>query len=337
MFYSVITTIAEPTDCVYRLVEKIKEYNGRLVVAGDRRGPDKFDAECSDFLSIEDQVNLPFKIAKMLPECHYTRKNLGYLYAMREGATCIYETDDDNAPLDNWSVRDQYISGLNELNPNDSNDSRWVNIYKYFSQDNIWPRGLPLDKISQPLTGVNRIEKSLQAPIQQGIVNNSPDVDAIWRLVMDKPFTFEQKESIRVAPGLWCPFNTQSTWWWPQAYPLMYIPSFCSFRMCDIWKSFVAQRCLWEMDCGVVFHSAEVYQDRNIHNLMKDFTDEIPGYTGNHIIAQTLDKLKLKRGTGNQLDNLVLCYESLIGQGFFPTKEMDLVKAWVLDIEKLLL
>ncbi len=57
-FYSVITTIAEPTECVLSLVERIKSFSGRLVVAGDRKGPVKFDAQCSDFLSIDTQQDL---------------------------------------------------------------------------------------------------------------------------------------------------------------------------------------------------------------------------------------------------------------------------------------
>lgn len=86
---------------------------------------------------------------------------------------------------------------------------------------------------------------------------------------------------------------------------------------------------------GVVFHAPEVYQNRNEHSLMKDFNDEIPGYTGNQEIARILNDLTLKSGEGNQLDNLVLCYEALIKAGFFPDKEMALVRAWCADIEGL--
>ena len=336
MFYTVITTISEPTDCVHGLVNRLEEIGGRLVVAGDRKGPSKFEIGSTDFLSIDDQQVLPFSIAKLLPECHYTRKNLGYLYAMSKGAECIYETDDDNAPLENWALRGELVSGADQASPQGDRDVEWVNVYRYFTGENIWPRGLPLDLITQQPQTLKTCKGSIAAPIQQGLVNNSPDVDAIWRLAMDRPFDFENRPSIHIAPGLWSPFNTQSTWWWPKAYPLMYIPSFCSFRMCDIWKSFVAQRCLWELGHGVVFHSPEVYQVRNVHNLMKDFTDEIPGYTGNQKIAEVLTSLKLKAGDGNQLDNLILCYEALIAAGFFPEKELQLVRAWVNDIEKMI-
>jgi hypothetical protein len=78
----------------------------------------------------------------------------------------------------------------------------------------------------------------------------------------------------------WCPFNSQSTWFFKKAFPLMYLPCSCKHSECtDIWRSFIGQRCLWEIGEGVTFHSpSEVYQDRNEHDLLKDFEDEIPGY-----------------------------------------------------------
>ena len=76
-----------------------------------------------------------------------------------------------------------------------------------------------------------------------------------------------------LGPETWCPFNSQSTWWFPVAYPLMYLPSRVSFRMTDIWRGFVAQRCLWELGKGIVFHAAEVVQRRNPHALLRDFAD----------------------------------------------------------------
>jgi len=150
--------------------------------------------------------------------------------------------------------------------------------------------------------------------------------------VMDREFFFEAGASVYLEPGNWCPFNTQTTWWWPVAYPLLYIPSYCSFRMCDIWKSFVAQRCLWELDLGLVFHAPEVVQDRNPHDLMRDFRDEISGYDKNRQICQTLDGITLKRGEGAVGENLITCYEGLVRVGVFPEKELTLVRAWLADM-----
>src|SRR5262249_28696429 len=138
--------------------------------------------------------------------------------------------------------------------------------------------------------------------------------------------------SVWLPPGTWCPFNSQSTWWWPEAYPLLYLPSFCSFRMTDIWRSFVAQRCLWELGHGLVFHAPEVFQDRNTHNLMRDFKDEVPGYLQNDAIIARLSTLSLAVGRDAVGENLIRCYEALVAGGFIPTEELPLVRGWVEDI-----
>lgn len=343
MLHCVITTIQEPTASVRKLAERLAGGFGQLIVAGDTKGPAEFNVADIDnfsdgqltFLPIDDQFNSEFELGRLLPTKHYARKNTGYLQAVRAGATCIYETDDDNAPLESWQPRSEYI-GVHEVLRSQSPESpQWVNVYRHFSDQNIWPRGLPLDRIHTELTASAGAAETTWAPIQQGLADGSPDVDAIWRLVLDREFTFDQKSSVMLPPGQWCPFNTQTTWWWPGVYPLLYVPSYCSFRMCDIWKSFVAQRCLWELGTGVVFHSPEVWQERNVHNLLRDFDEEVPGYQQNHRIAKVLEGLELSEGRDRVARNLLHCYLALVANGIFPEKEIPLVEAWLSDLENL--
>ena len=54
------------------------------------------------------------------------------------------------------------------------------------------------------------------------------------------------------------------------------------------------------------------------------------------MIIVVLEKLSLKSDVGNVLDNLVLCYEVLVREKFFPEKELTLVKAWAEDIEQIM-
>ena len=110
---------------------------------------------------------------------------------------------------------------------------------------------------------------------------------------------------------------------------MLYLPSYCSFRTCDIWKSFIAQRCLWELGYGITFHAPEVFQDRNQHDLDRDFADEVPGYTLNKEIANVLSRLQLGSGEAQISDNLHRCYEALVAARIFPSAELDLVKLWL--------
>jgi hypothetical protein len=331
-FISIITTIQSPTAATRLLADRMRLEGGQLLVVGDRKGPHDYPLEGTVFFSLREQQAMEFGLTRLLPTDHYGRKNLGYLQAIKQGATCIYETDDDNAPLPGWQRRSAEVQAI------ESNSKEWVNAYRHFSSHNIWPRGFPLDELQQK-TAVNLVSGNVlegkTAPIQQGLANGSPDVDAIWRLVLDESIEFEEKPSIWLPPGSWCPFNSQSTWWWPEAYPLLYLPSFCSFRMTDIWRSFVAQRCLWAMGYGLVFHAAEVVQERNEHNLMRDFSDEVVGYLRNKELVALLTALELKPGVESIAGNLLQCYEILVQHEFFPTKELDLVKAWLADLEVL--
>jgi len=330
-FFVCLTTIQQPTNAVRSLNKRLQDIEGRLVVAGDRKGPVSFDLAGCDFLSLEDQLRTGFTLAEKLPVGHYARKNIAYLQAIRSGATCIYETDDDNAPLDSWIPRSSVLSACRRP---DVSVKDWVNVYRYFSSDaSIWPRGFPLECIAKTSPMLVDDRTSRHAPIQQGLANGSPDVDAVWRLTQDRPFTFDAATSVWLGEGQWCPFNTQTTWWWPDVFALLYVPSFCSFRMCDIWKSFVAQRCLWAMGAGVAFHAPEVIQDRNPHDYTKDFQDEIPGYTLNARIRRILEAVALPGGGREQMAGSIrLCYEALVAESIFPAKELKLLDAWLDDL-----
>ena len=73
MFAAVITTIQETTRSVVKLVQKLADCGGLLVVAGDKKGPAHyrnrhFAEGCRiDFLSLKDQQASEFELARKLP------------------------------------------------------------------------------------------------------------------------------------------------------------------------------------------------------------------------------------------------------------------------------
>jgi hypothetical protein len=329
MLAAVLTTIQQPTPSVQRLADKLRPLTAALFVAGDAKGPSEFSLPGAHFLSLSDQTELEFSLVRKLPTGHYARKNVAYLAAISKGAECIYETDDDNAPNATWAWRARIVIARR------CTARPWANVYRMFTKEHIWPRGFPLERLSDPSTYELSDDAPLQsfvAPIQQGLADGSPDVDAVWRLTQDRDFKFTEAPGVWLPPGTWCPFNSQTTWWWPAAFPLLYLPSHCSFRMTDIWRSFVAQRCLWEMGFGLVFHAPEVYQDRNCHDLLKDFAEEVSGYLNNQRIVSALERLSLRRGEPEVCNNLLRCYEALVDLGAIPKEELTLLEAWVTDL-----
>lgn len=331
-FFAVVTTIREPSPAIRRMKDVLERAGCRLIVIGDRDGPSSFPLEGISPILYLEQERLPFRLARLLPFGHYARKNLGYLVALREEASCIYETDDDNSPLASWRPRPKAVPVRK------ATGTPWVNVYRFYSDERIWPRGFPLRFVREYDSPRSEDAGELlvvEAPVQQGLADVSPDLDAVCRLLQDRTVRFRPGNSVLLPRGSWCPFNSQSTWWHAPAWPLLYLPSHCSFRMADIWRSFVAQRCLWELGLGMVFHSAEVEHERNAHDPMEDFRQEIPGYVGNERLVRVLEGTTLNPETDSIGENLVRCYERLADEGFFPREELSLVAAWGEDIKDL--
>jgi len=325
----VVTTVQEPTDCMKLLALQATAHRLQWIVIGDQQGPTSFALAPAELVSLEEQRALSFKIARLLPERHYARKNLGYLLAMSRGCDCIYETDDDNAPTGAWQPRTLQTE-VRKI----AGKSTWVNVYSAYTTEFVWPRGLPLTHARHRIAQDFEIGPALvpsTAPIQQGLVNGCPDVDAIWRLILDHEFSFEDYPNISLPGGLWCPFNSQNTWWWEEAFPLLYLPSHCAFRVTDIWRSLVAQRCLWELGYELEFHRADMRHVRNEHDLMRDFEHEIVGYLRNDEIRGILESCNLRHGRSHLKDNLFRCYEALVRVNVFRAEELALVGAWLED------
>ena len=76
-------------------------------------------------------------------------------------------------------------------------------------------------------------------------------------------------------------------------------------------------------------------QERNAHDLMRDFRDEVPGYLNNLAIGSLLASLSLQAGNGHLGTNLRICYRSLVDAGLVEERELTLLDAWLADIERI--
>lgn len=326
----VVTTIAAPNAVLRQLAGDCRRLGLHFVVAGDTKSPADFALEDCDYYSVPAQEALPLSFPKLCPVRHYARKNVGYLVAIAAGADYVIETDDDNAPSEAF-----YEPAGRETHAAPVSDAGWTNVYKYYSDATIWPRGLPLDAVLSPVPPLP--DPSLvAAPIQQGLANANPDVDAIYRLTMPLPLDFAgEVKRIALGHGSWCPYNSQNTVHYREAFPLLYLPAYCSFRMTDIWRSFVGQRVAWTCGWSILFREPTVIQERNDHDLMVDFRDEIPGYLGNRRIAETLAALELGEGIAAIPDNMRRCYRALVDGGHVGAEELPLLDAWLADLASL--
>lgn len=264
-----------------------------------------------------------------MPAKHYSRKNIGYLLAIRDGASEIVETDDDNFPYaEKWLGNYQQAKELRIENSEQTS----FNCYRLFTEEKIWPRGFPLHEINLPNSS-KLLSTYVRASVIQGLADKDPDVDAIFRLTQASgEFTFKNTEqSYALPPGIFCPFNSQNTLWNPEAFPFMYLPVTVSFRYTDILRSFIAKRCLDQFNYRLAFAPATVYQERNEHDLYKDFADELDCYQQTPAVLKTLSTLKFDPNVSKKTA-LLSCYQALVDEKLVSEDELQYVQDWNNDI-----
>lgn len=322
--YIVITSIFEPTHSVKEF-SKLTDY--KLIVVGDKKTPGNWNCENVIFLSVNHQKQLEFKINKTLPYNHYCRKMLGYLYAMKNNAEFIIDTDDDNVPKPDWNF--PAFQGTFDCIPDDTG---FINIYQLFTNQKIWPRGLPLNLILKKFD----IDKFLykedcKIGVWQGLVDGDPDVDAIYRLTSNKSCKFIKRAPVVLGNGTIAPFNTQNTIIRKDLFALMYLPSFVTFRFTDILRGLIFQPIMWLYDFKLGFISSTVNQLRNQHDFFNDFVSEIPMYHYSELIVEYVSSVVSRNNSIS--DNLFNAYHALFNNSVVTRKEIDMLELWLEDVQ----
>ncbi|HSU65409.1 MAG TPA: STELLO glycosyltransferase family protein [Tepidisphaeraceae bacterium] len=321
----VITTIFPPTE----VVRKFAAMSGwRLVVAGDRKTPADWAHPGVTFLSGADQERSGYRIARELPWNHYCRKMIGYVRAIRMGAQVIVDTDDDNIPKPDWSFPEfegEFLTTGNRLG--------FINVYRLFTGQTIWPRGFPLELLTSPQAAPTRDQLTpavSRVGIWQGLADGDPDVDAIYRLTNNTACYFNDGPPVVLGEGTVCPFNSQNTAYHRELFPLLYMPAHVTFRFTDILRGLVAQPILWAAGWRLGFTKATVVQERNPHNYLKDFESEIPCYLHAAKVIDVVGSVVSSRLP--VLENLVRAYRELVRVGIVPDRELPLLDAWLEDV-----
>ncbi|KAH9499448.1 hypothetical protein Btru_077895 [Bulinus truncatus] len=330
----VVTSIRPPTDDVKYMAQMP---GWRVVVVGDVKSPGNWSYPNCDFLSTARQKLLNFKINSHLPFKSYARKNIGYLYAVLNGAKYIYETDDDNRPFDDLEgfIYGHRTSGLMY------DGQRVFNPYHHFGQSTLWPRGYPLSEIGAVTSKSYWLDSDWTTPtIQQGVVNGDPDVDAVFRLTrksVTSPInvTFDPyAPPVFVPQGVFSPFNSQNTLFHHRAFWALLIPMTTTFRMCDIWRGYWAQRLMWEIGDRLSFFTANAYQNRSVHSYMEDATDEKDMYFQTEALIGFLTNWTCHSSMSFFQCVLELTTD-MADKNFWKHEEIDLTRSWLDDLTEL--
>lgn len=320
--FVVITTIHPPTGAV----RKFASWPGwTTIVVGDRKSPASWSEPNVVYLSLEEQKRFAPAFCEFIPENTYVRKMVGYLYAFSQGAQAIFESDDDNIPYPYaTSILAQKLESRGVITPCLSSNSGWVNIYDALGARDCWPRGFPLHKIAASAASTRDDNSALPWGVLQFLADEDPDVDAVYRMTRGTPVQFAQGKQLSLAHGSYSPFNSQATLWVPETFPLMFLPLGVSDRVTDILRGYIALASLWANGMTLACCSPVVYQERNAHNLLNDFSQEIDLYLHGDEWCRKLVEVE----GGGMKASFAAALELLVAEGALPAANLKAYAAF---------
>lgn len=359
--WAVLTTIFTPTEAVRRFLYLS---TWCVVIVGDFEKPKDYNIPSSLrrrmlFLSHHDQKRMRSKFVDSLPWNSFSRKNIGYLYAISHGAEIIWDFDDDNILkfwLENAAVDQKQwietflVANITVSEIDNVEKALFFNPYNYLGskEQKIWPRGFPLKEIlpsrNQMFNFMEKRFPSEKIGILQSLADHQPDVDAIYRLTEQTPYFFDKAYSKRnntiILPyGLYSPMNAQATLHFKKAFFCLYLPVTVNGRVSDIWRSYIAEALLSLRGLYVGFLPRPlVDQDRNVHSYEGDFQAELPLYSQTSVFVQTLDSwrrniISLKDHEKRSFEDLMEdLYVKLYEWGFIEIADVTNIQLWLQSI-----
>ena len=317
--FIVITSIFPPTEAIEKFA-KLKDW--KVILVGDKKTAPDWGYPGVTYLSPEDQQEVASKFSSLIPWNSYTRKNIGYVHAISQGARVIYESDDDNIPLDNWVSEPEFSTEAELISK-----ASFVNIYSYFTDKKVWPRGIPLRCVLNPEVPKVMPPRTFKVGVWQFLADEDPDVDAIYRLTINEPIYFKSRAPMVLDQDVCCPFNSQNTYFRREVFPLLYLPSTVTFRFTDILRGLIAQPILWSAGYHLGFAGATVLQQRNPHDYLKDFESEIPCYLSAEKVVQIAKAAVFADRSISE--NMVSVYRALAAKGVVLEKELEVLNCWL--------
>lgn len=330
---AVTTIAAQDSIGVDRLIKLSEVCSAELVLIGDKKSPSwdkKRLPRNVHFFSVEDQNARWPKLSALIPLNHYGRKNLAYLWAVEHGIDILFDTDDDNfSEIDIFSQTTDSFRTI-------STAKEWINVYAYFGQAKLWPRGLPLDEVMAPIVETTNHNAEPGWHCYQSIVDGDPDLDAIGRMLYPENHRFDNQPPLLLENGQFCPTNSQATLWKKELFPYLYLPVTAPFRMTDIWRGIVMNALIQNRGYRTLFGKLGVNQSRNAHNVISDFKDEIAGHLYTRLVKQIADKFWLKEESLDYLLSLKEIYRELSQRQIVDEEEEQVLNVFLEEIERTL-
>jgi len=274
----VTTTINPPTKAV-KLFQAMKDWD--LVVIGDLKTPKDYHLERGVYMDPTSQEQYDKELSDAIGWNCIQRRNFGLLVAHDMNADIVAVVDDDNIPLPGWG-ENLFVGQEVEANYYET-DLPAFDPVGATNHPTLWHRGYPLQLLSKRNYD-KKMRKRLHVDIQADFWNGDPDIDAICRMEHAPECSFDPA-AFPIASNALSPFNSQNTFLAADVLKDYFLYPHIG-RMDDIWAAYYVQA----KGHRVVYGKASVYQDRNVHDLIRDMKQEYLGYESNMRIVQELPK-----------------------------------------------
>jgi len=343
-----ITTINIPVF-IDGMCENINSYghaNASILVIGDIKTPAGIKEYCQktarkfgieiEYLGIEDQKKALADHKKLLNLFPYNtpdRVILGCMLSYIRGCQRTIAVDDDNFTTEHDFVGFHSITGteaeLNLIN----NESGWFNVHNALVEENnipFFPRGYPWAQRSPEANKKTYLKQKARVIVNQGLVLEDPDIDAISRLfwpIRGIAMSPEFDSQFGLYPGTWSPFNYQNTSLCREAIPLYYRP-LSTKRNADIWTAYLYNKLAGYFGDVITFGQPLVKQLRNQHNLWEDLDVELVNNQATDYLITILRNVNLTEKTYfAALGELInKSRKELAVMGEIPSRELEMIK-----------
>jgi len=275
--FIITTTINEPTEAILKF-DEMSDWN--LIVIGDKKTPKGYSLKRGIYLSPQDQELFHKDLSDAIGWNCIQRRNFGLLKAYELGADLVATIDDDNIPYKNWGENILIGQEIN-LNFYETEELAFDPIY-VTNYPHLWHRGFPLQLL--PKRKVIKNKKTIVPDVQADFWNGDPDIDAICRMEHSPECKFDESV-FPFSSNKLSPFNSQNTFLNRDVLKNYFLFPHVG-RMDDIWASYYIE----SLNYKAVYNKPTVYQDRNIHDLIKDMKNEYLGYENNLNLIKDLYK-----------------------------------------------
>ena len=242
-------------------------------------------------------------LAAHLPWNCIQRRNVAILKAACDGADTVVTIDDDNFIEETDYFASCAATGRQLTLPTYGKAGEWFNVCRFLATANNYqfvPRGYgmaaraDLDDGSAPAPSV---PLSLPVAVVAGFWLGDPDIDAATRLAHPiEVVRYRLDHNFFLAPGARSPFNSQNTVLVRAALPAYFLSPNVG-RYDDIFASFIVKRIADHLGWGISFGRPLVRQQRNAHDLLRDFDLERLGMGLVDSLTENLASVALRGDT----------------------------------------